>query len=268
MEEVSNKIKKALIYCRVSTTEQAEGYSLDAQEKFCRRFTEGNGYQIAGVYRDEGKSGTNLNRPALQDLLSKCQEDKSISGIIVQETDRLARNTKDHLTIRAILQKAGVKLISVAQPMLDDSPEGNMIDTILASVNQFQSDINSRKTKKGLQEYVDSVHPDKVPPEKLYKKLHKPVAYVVTDNDKIVGIIRGTPDRINSLFVDGKYQKQGIGKKLVEFFVRVAKKQNVQFIKVRSSVFAVSFYEAMGFKKTTGLRQPHGMKMYNMKKVL
>ena len=156
MEEVSNKIKKALIYCRVSTTEQAEGYSLDAQEKFCRRFTEDNGYQITGVYRDEGKSGTNLNRPALQDLLSKCQEDKSISGIIVQETDRLARNTKDHLTIRAILQKAGVKLISVAQPMLDDSPEGNMIDTILASVNQFQSDINSRKTKKGLQERFDS----------------------------------------------------------------------------------------------------------------
>ncbi len=56
------------------------------------------------------------------------------------------------MTIRALLQKAGVKLISVAQPMLDDSPEGKMIDTILASVNQFQSDINSRKTRKALQE--------------------------------------------------------------------------------------------------------------------
>ena len=75
-----------------------------------------------------------------------------IEAVIVQETDRLARNTHDHLTIRAVLQKAGVKLISVAQPMLDDSPEGNMIDTILASVNQFQSDINSRKTRKALQE--------------------------------------------------------------------------------------------------------------------
>jgi len=141
-------------------------------------------------------------------------------------------------------------------------------NTALLMVKVYKKFNQGEATKKGLQEYVDSVHPDKVPPEKLYKKLHKPVAYVVTDNDKIVGIIRGTPDRINSLFVDGKYQKQGIGKKLVEFFVRVAKKQNVQFIKVRSSVFAVSFYEAMGFKKTTGLRQPHGMKMYNMKKVL
>jgi len=150
-------MQKALIYCRVSTEEQAqEGYSLEAQEKYCRQFARNTGYEVVGVYRDEGKSGTNLDRPALKDLLSKVQEEKSINALIVQETDRLARNTKDHLTIRALLQKAGVRLISVAQPMLDDSPEGKMIDTIIASVNQFQSDINSRKTKKGLQEKFDS----------------------------------------------------------------------------------------------------------------
>jgi len=89
-------------------------------------------------------------------MLAKCQQkEESISAVLVQETDRLARSTKDHLTIKAILKKAGIKLISVAQPMLDDSPEGNMIDTILASVNQFQSDLNSRKTKKGMQERFD-----------------------------------------------------------------------------------------------------------------
>ena len=143
----------AIIYCRVSTEEQAEqGYSLDAQEKFCRDFASNNSYRIIGIYRDEGKSGTTIDRPALKDALSKCQQDKSINALIVQETDRLARNTKDHLTIKALLQKADVRIISVAQPMLDDSPEGNMIDTILASINQFQSDINSRKTKKGMME--------------------------------------------------------------------------------------------------------------------
>ena len=143
----------AVIYCRVSTDEQAEqGYSLDAQEKLCRDFAGRNGYQVRAVYRDEGRSGTTLERPALQDLLARCQQEHSIKAVIIQETDRLARNTHDHLAIKAVLRKADVKLISVAQPMLDDSPEGNMIDTIIASVNQFQSDINSRKTKKGLQE--------------------------------------------------------------------------------------------------------------------
>lgn len=147
---------QCLIYCRVSTEEQADkGYSLDTQEKLCRDFAERSGYQVAGVYRDEGKSGTKLDRPALQDLLAKCTDGGTIGAVVVQETDRLARNTHDHLTIRAILQKAAVKLISVAQPMLDDSPEGKMIDTILASVNQFQSDISGRKVRKALQEKFD-----------------------------------------------------------------------------------------------------------------
>jgi DNA invertase Pin-like site-specific DNA recombinase len=157
---------KALIYCRVSTEEQAEqGYSLDAQEKLCRAFALNNGYSVAGIYRDEGRSGTSLDRPALKDLLAKCQDKQSISAVLVQETDRLARNTQDHLAIKTLLSKAEVKLISVNQPMLDDSPEGNMIDTIIASVNQFQSDLNSRKTKKGLQQKFDEGGwPSQAPP--------------------------------------------------------------------------------------------------------
>ena len=141
-------------------------------------------------------------------------------------------------------------------------------NTALLMVKVYKKFNQGEATKKGLQEYVNSVHPYKVPLDKLYQKLNKSIAFVATDNNKIIGIVRGTPERINSLFVDGKYQKQGIGKKLVEFFVRTAKKQGAEFIKVRSSVFALSFYQAMGFKKTTGLRQPHGMKMYNMKKAL
>lgn len=141
-------------------------------------------------------------------------------------------------------------------------------NTALLMVDVYKKFNQGEATKEGLKKYVDSVHPNKVPLDKLYKKLNKPVAFVATDNDKIIGVIRGTPDRINSLFVDGKYQKQGIGKKLVEFFVKTSKKQGIKFIKVRSSVFAVKFYQAMGFKKTTGLRNPHGIKMYNMKKAL
>lgn len=146
-------MKKALVYCRVSTKEQVkEGYSLTTQEKICVKFAKDNGYKVVKIYRDEGKSATNLNRSALQNLLYRCKQDRSIDAVIVQETDRLTRNVKDHLTIKTLLQEAKVKLLSVAQPMLDDSPEGIMIDIILACVNQFQSDINSRKTKKGMQE--------------------------------------------------------------------------------------------------------------------
>lgn len=167
--------KSALVYCRVSTKNQAkEGYSLEAQEKICSKFAREKGYQIAEVYRDEGKSATKIMRPALQEMLTRCQQDKSVGAVFVQETDRLARNTKDHLTIRAILKKAGVELISVAQPMLEDNPEGNMIDTILASVNQFQSDLGSRKTKKGMQErFEQGWLPGWAPLGYINKKINK-----------------------------------------------------------------------------------------------
>ena len=149
-------MQQALIYCRVSTEEQAKNNnSLRTQEILCRRFAESSGHKVAAVYVDDGKSATNLNRPALQDLIARCQQDKSIDAVIVQETDRLARNTNDHLTVKAVLKRAGVKLISANQPMLDESPEGNMIDTIIASVNQFQSEITGRKTKKGMQTKFD-----------------------------------------------------------------------------------------------------------------
>ncbi len=149
-------MQRAIIYCRVSTEEQAEDghHSLAAQESLCRRSASEKQFEIAEVFSDPGKSATTMNRPGLKDALARCQSDHSVKAFFVQDTDRLARNTGDHLTIRAILKKHDVRLISVSQPMLEDSAEGMMIDTIIASVNQFQSDITSRKTMKGLEEKV------------------------------------------------------------------------------------------------------------------
>jgi DNA invertase Pin-like site-specific DNA recombinase len=203
-------MKNALIYCRVSTEEQAkEGYSLDAQEKICNSFLKQKGYRIKNVYKDKGKSATTLNRPALKDLLGDCQEDKSINAVVVQDTDRLARNTKDHLTIKAILQKAGIKLISISQPMLDDSAEGKMIDTILASVNQFQSDINGRKTKKGLQEkFNQGWWPGWAPLGYLNKEI-KEKRIVIPDPEKWKIIRKGFKE-----YLTGNYSVVEIAEKL------------------------------------------------------
>ena len=138
-------------YYRVSTDEQAQqGKSIEAQGRMCRKWAKDNDYRILEEFKDEGKSATNLNRPALQEMLSKCTS--GINAVIVQDTDRLARNTLDHLTVRSLLDKNNVELISISQPMIDNSPEGNLVDTIIASVNAFQSQITGRKTSKVLNE--------------------------------------------------------------------------------------------------------------------
>jgi DNA invertase Pin-like site-specific DNA recombinase len=96
-----------------------------------------------------------MRRPALQEMLKACQ-DKQATVILVTDTDRLARNTFDHLQIKQLLKKEGVDLIAINQPMIDDSPEGNLIDTILAASNAFQSQITGRKTSKVMEQKAEA----------------------------------------------------------------------------------------------------------------
>src|SRR5947209_5535145 len=104
---------KAVSYYRVSTDEQVEkGQSIETQRKLCQKWAEENDYKIVEEFIDEGKSGTNLNRPGIKELLARCQEDKSINAVVVQDTDRWARSTLDHLTTKALLKKYSVQLIS------------------------------------------------------------------------------------------------------------------------------------------------------------
>ncbi len=143
---------KAVIYSRVSTEEQAnEGKSIEVQIDICRKWAEENKYSIVGVYPEPGKSATILKgREALQEAIAQCQDEK-IDAFLVMDTDRLARNPSDHFLIKNSLAKGGTKIIAVNQPMIDDSIEGNLIETIMAGVNAFQSQITGRKVKKSLE---------------------------------------------------------------------------------------------------------------------
>lgn len=194
------KMKKAYIYARVSTEEQAEqGKSIETQERICRKWAKDNNYTIAGVFKDEGKSATNLNRPALQEMLSKCQEKGVVNAILVQDTDRLARNTIDHLNVKALLKKKDVEIISVSQPMLDDSPEGNLMDTMIASFNAFQSQITGRKTSKVLEEKAKlGWFPGGIPPLG-YKNIANPNPASTLDK-QIIGVDGETAPYIKKIF--------------------------------------------------------------------
>ena len=169
MKNTPTALKKyALIYRRVSTEEQAgEGrYSLDTQLRVCTKAVEDSEFEVAenALYSDEGKSATTMNRPALQDLLLRIGDDKSIGAVFVQDTDRLARNASDHLTIKLMFKKHGVQLVSVSQPGLEDTPEGNFMDLVIAGVNQFQSQITGRKSRKSMDErFRNGWYPTKAP---------------------------------------------------------------------------------------------------------
>src|SRR6185369_3039091 len=162
-------MEKALIYCRVSTDEQAgdERFSLRTQQEVCEKEIKRRGFQLAedGIYSDPGRSATNMERPGLKALLLRVQEDKSIKAVFVQDTDRMARNAQHHLIIRALLKTHGAQLISVSQPSLgEDTAEGNLLDLMVAGMNQFQSQLTGRKTIKSMeQKFNEGGWPTKAP---------------------------------------------------------------------------------------------------------
>lgn len=84
-------------YVRVSTTEQArEGYSITEQSRRLTKYCEAHDWQIYKIYSDPGYSGSNMNRPALKQMLNDVSKGK-LDKILVYKLDRLSRSQKDTL---------------------------------------------------------------------------------------------------------------------------------------------------------------------------
>lgn len=164
MEIPDLQMKNCIIYIRVSSEKQVDGYSLDSQDDLCRKRAEQDGYSVIKVFREEGLSATTTNRPQLQELLSCCKDKKnSIDAVFVYSFSRLNRNTVDFLTIRHLLAKSGVSLISVTEPS-GDSPEQRFIETILAAKDQYENESRARNVANSMRKRFLEGHITSKPP--------------------------------------------------------------------------------------------------------
>lgn len=140
---------------------------------------------------------------------------------------------------------------------------------LLVMNTYMRFNFNEYTIKSASQEYINHYDPKKNTTQQLYENFQKtPIFYVAVENNQILGMIRGRLDKIVNLFVDGKHHKKGIGRLLVNKFESEARKQKSKEIRIRASLYAVTFYQKMGYKKTTGIRNFHGLKIYPMKKII
>ncbi|KKT29112.1 MAG: recombinase [Microgenomates group bacterium GW2011_GWC1_44_10] len=150
-KEINEVIKKCVVYCRVSDQDQLKGISLKVQQEACVNWAEKNSFKVLGVYIDEAKSGTKTaGRDGLDDALIHCDREH-IDAILVIDTDRFARNEEDHFAIKAMLKKLDTRIVAINQPMIDESPEGKLMETVLIGINAFYSRLTGRKVKKSLE---------------------------------------------------------------------------------------------------------------------
>jgi GNAT superfamily N-acetyltransferase len=99
------------------------------------------------------------------------------------------------------------------------------------------------------------------------------IVLVAERDGEIVGVLRGRQERLASLFVRGDCHRQGIGRGLVEHFEQACQRQGTTVIRVAATLYAVPFYLALGYKRSTGVRsgwsfEGHGLKYQPMKKRL
>lgn len=141
---------RTIIYVRVSTTDQADnGQSLDAQEAKARTWAELNGYTVAAVHVDAGLSGRRAdNRPALQDALNDLGQG---AALVVYSLSRLARSTRDAISIAEQIEKRGADLVSISEKIDTTTAAGKMVFRMLAVLAEFESDQISERTKLAMQ---------------------------------------------------------------------------------------------------------------------
>lgn len=120
---MKNDMVRVAGYIRVSTEMQAKkGYSLEEQELEIRDYCKQNGFELAGVFKDEGISGAKANedemsieRDGLLDMLASLKKER-IQYIVVLSTNRLWRSDMVKVLIHRELKKAGVDIRAIDRP--------------------------------------------------------------------------------------------------------------------------------------------------------
>ena len=87
---------RGVIYCRVSTREQATNLSLSTQLKACQDYCQRHDIEVAEMFEDAGESAKTTDRPEFQRLLSYCRTNKGrVQFVVVYNVTRFSRNAYD-----------------------------------------------------------------------------------------------------------------------------------------------------------------------------
>ena len=181
---------RAVIYLRVSTQQQAvrdgnpEGYSLPTQRAVCHQKAKELGAEIVEEYIDKD-TGTSVDkRPSMLRLLERIERLRDIDLVIVFKLDRWARKTREDLVSDFVLEVAGCDLVSCSE-QIDRSAAGRLLHSMMASVNEYQSNNQSDDIKrKTLAKVQNGGTHGRAPLGYLNKQDSIDIRYVVVDEER------------------------------------------------------------------------------------
>lgn len=137
------------LYPRVSGHEQEDNYSIPEQIDRMKKYCESRDWMVYKIYTDSVYTGSNMDRPGLQDMIKDCKNGK-LDMVLVYKLDRLSRSQKDTLyLIEDVFEKNGVGFTSMTENFDTSTPHGKFIIGILSVFAQLEREKIKERTMLG-----------------------------------------------------------------------------------------------------------------------
>ena len=183
-----NKLLKVAAYCRVSTDEDEQINSYKAQiEYYTEKINKNPEWQMAGIFADEGISGTQAKkRPEFLKMIKLCRQGK-IDMILTKSLSRFARNTLDSIDYIRELRALGIAVVTEKEHINTLTEDSEMLITILSCFAQAESESISKNVSWGVrQSFKNGNVPMQYKKLLGYKKGADGNAEIVPDEAEIV----------------------------------------------------------------------------------
>ena len=144
---------KCVLYPRVSTEMQVDGFSLDGQRSSLKRFADREEMTVVDIYEDAGKSGKSIEgRPAFKKMLSDIENGLQIDYILVYKLSRFGRNAADILNSLEFIQSYGINLICIEEGIDSSQASGKLLISVLSAVAEIERENIIEQTMNGRKE--------------------------------------------------------------------------------------------------------------------
>jgi DNA invertase Pin-like site-specific DNA recombinase len=137
-------MKRAALYCRVSTADQ----SIDPQLIDLRQMASARGYEIVKTYSDI-ISGTKSKRPGLDALLSDARR-RRFDVVVVWAFDRMARSVRHFLEVLDELNHLGIEFLSFRESVDTSGPLGRAMVVIVGAIAELERNLIVERVKAGM----------------------------------------------------------------------------------------------------------------------
>lgn len=146
------RTKKAFIYTRVSTEEQAmQGYSLGYQEELLKLQCQKDGVEIVEHFQDDGFSAKSFNRPAFKELCEYIKlNPKTIDFVYVVRWDRFSRNISKAYVELERLQELGVQVKCLEETISPKDPAFPLFRALKLAEGEMDNRRRALNTSSGI----------------------------------------------------------------------------------------------------------------------